>query len=200
MARPRRRCDAGEEDRLDFNLSTLLIVAVIAVAAPLIAELPTGLRLPIVVLEIALGTAVGPHGLGVARAEGILGFLGILGMTFLFFLAGLEIDFERIRGRPLALAGAGWLLSLALAAGTVVALEAIGFVRAPIMMTIALTTTAIGTLLPILRDAGELETPFGSSSSPRARSASWGLSWPSRSCSPMTPAAGHRPGSCSASS
>jgi Kef-type K+ transport system membrane component KefB len=66
-----------------------------------------------------------------------------------------------MRGRPLALAGAGWLLSLALAAGTVAVLEAIGFVRAPVMMTIALTTTAIGTLLPILRDAGELETPFG---------------------------------------
>ena len=105
---------------------------------------------------------MGPHGLGLARAEGVLGFLGVLGMTFLFFLAGLEIDFERIRGRPLALAGAGWLLSLALAAGTVAFLEAIGFVRAPVMMTIALTTTAIGTLLPILRDAGELETPFGS--------------------------------------
>jgi Kef-type K+ transport system membrane component KefB len=105
---------------------------------------------------------VGPHGLGLAKAEGVLGFLGILGMTFLFFLAGLEIDFERIRGQPLALAGAGWLLSLALAAGTVAFLGAIGFVRAPVMMTIALTTTAIGTLLPILRDAGELETPFGS--------------------------------------
>jgi Kef-type K+ transport system membrane component KefB len=153
---------AGEEERLDFNLSTLLIVALIAVAAPLIAELPIGLRLPIVVLEIALGSAVGPHGLGLARAEGVLGFLGILGMTFLFFLAGLEIDFERIRGRPLALAGAGWLLSLALAAGTVALLNAMQFVRAPIMVTIALTTTAIGTLLPILRDAGELETPFGS--------------------------------------
>ena len=152
---------AGEEERLDLNLSTLLIVALIAVAAPLIAELPIGLRLPIVVLEIALGSAVGPHGLGLARAEGVLGFLGILGMTFLFFLAGLEIDFERIRGRPLALAGAGWLLSLALAAGTVAFLAAIGFARAPIMMAIALTTTAIGTLLPILRDDGELETPFG---------------------------------------
>jgi Kef-type K+ transport system membrane component KefB len=153
---------AGVEERLDFNLSTLLIVALIAVVAPLIAELPIGLRLPIVVLEIALGTAVGPHGLGLARADGVLGFLGILGMTFLFYLAGLEIDFERLRGRPLALAGAGWLLSLVLAVCAVSVLDAIGFVRAPIMMTIALTTTAIGTLLPILRDAGELETPFGS--------------------------------------
>ncbi len=53
----------------------------IAVAAPIIAELPVGLRLPIVVLEIVLGITVGPHGLGLARAEGVLGFLGLLGMT-----------------------------------------------------------------------------------------------------------------------
>ena len=146
---------------MELNLTTLLIIAVIGVAAPLIAELPVGFRMPIVVLEILLGIAVGPHGLGVARAEGVLGFLGVLGLTFLFFLAGLEIDFERIRGRPLALAGVGWLVSLVLAAALVAPLFAVGFVRAPILVGVALTTTAIGTLLPILRDAGELETRFG---------------------------------------
>ena len=146
---------------MELNLSTLLIVTVIAVAAPLIAELPVGLRLPIVVLEISLGVLVGPHGLAVASAEGVLRFLALLGLTFLFFLAGLEIDFQRIRGRPLALAAMGWLVSLGLAAGIVAVLFAAGFVRAPVLLTIALTTTAIGTLLPILRDSGELATRFG---------------------------------------
>jgi len=131
------------------------------VAAPLIADLPIGLRLPIVVVEIALGIAVGPHGLGVARAEGVLGFLGLLGLTFLFFLAGLEIDFRRIRGRPLLLASAGWLCSFALALLIAGWLWRVGFVRAPLLVAVALATTALGTLLPILRDAGELETRFG---------------------------------------
>jgi Kef-type K+ transport system membrane component KefB len=147
---------------VELNLSTLLVVAVIGVVAPLIAELPVGLRLPAVVLEIVMGIVVGPHGLGVARAEGVLEFLGVLGLTFLFFLAGLEIDFQRIRGRPLALAGATWLVSLALAVGIVALLFLVGFVHAPVLVTIALTTTALGTLLPILRDSGELETRFGS--------------------------------------
>lgn len=146
---------------LELDLTTLLIISVIAVVAPLIAELPTRLRLPIVVLEIALGSLVGPHGLGLAHAGGVLGFLGVLGMTFLFFLAGLEIDFDRIRGRPIELATAGWLLSIWLAGGGIALLNHAGLVQAPIMLTVALTTTAIGTLLPILRDAGELETPFG---------------------------------------
>jgi Kef-type K+ transport system membrane component KefB len=58
---------------------------VIAVAAPLISELPVGLRLPIVVVEIILGCVVGPYGLGIASSTGVLGFLGLLGLTFLFF-------------------------------------------------------------------------------------------------------------------
>ncbi len=105
----------------------------IAVAAPLISELPVGLRLPIVVVEILLGILVGPHGLGIASSTGVLGFLGLLGLTFLFFLAGFEIDFDEIRGRPMALAAGGWLISLGLAACIVWAFWQIGFVRAPVL-------------------------------------------------------------------
>ena len=87
--------------RLNIDLSSLLTIAVIAVAAPLISELPVGLRLPIVVVEIILGFVVGPYGLGIASSTGVLGFLGLLGLTFLFFLAGFDIDFDEIRGRPI---------------------------------------------------------------------------------------------------
>jgi Kef-type K+ transport system membrane component KefB len=135
---------------------------VIAVAAPLISELPVGLRLPIVVVEIVLGIVVGPHGLGIANSTGVLGFLGLLGLTFLFFLAGFEIDFDEIRGRPMALATGGWGISLALALAVVAVFWWIGFVRAPILTALCFTTTALGTLLPILRDAGELRNRFGS--------------------------------------
>ena len=134
----------------------------IAVAAPLIAEIPIGFRLPVVVLEMALGIVVGPHVLGLARVEGLLGWLGgTLGLAALFFMAGMELDLERVRGRPLLLAAYGWVLSLALALSATALLNYLPFIHAPMMVAVALTSTALGTLLPILRDSGQLETEFG---------------------------------------
>lgn len=145
-----------------MTILPFLLIALIAVVAPLVSELPIGFRLPIVVVEIALGVLVGPHVLHLISVEGVIGFLGNLGLAFLFFLAGLEIDLASIGGRPLSLATRGWLLSFVLALALSGLLYAVGFVRAPLLVAAALTTTAIGTLLPILRDAGELQTHFGS--------------------------------------
>jgi len=146
---------------MEANLTTLFLVALIAVAAPLVSELPIRLRLPIVVLEIALGILVGPHVLGWAEPTGVLAFLGTLGLGFLFFLAGLELDFDELRGAPLQLGVKSWTASIILALAVTLVLRTIGFVSAPIMVTTALATSAIGTLLPILRDSGELKTRFG---------------------------------------
>jgi len=146
---------------MDANLATLFLVALIAVAAPLVAELPIGLRLPIVVVEVALGIVVGPHVLGWAEASGVLAFLGTLGLAFLFFLAGLELDFQELSGRPLQVGIRGWLVSILLALVLTFVVRLTGFLSAPVMIATALTTSAIGTLLPILRDSGELETRFG---------------------------------------
>ena len=147
---------------LDLNNHPVLLVMGIAVAAPLIAEIPIGFRLPVVVLEMALGVVVGPHVLGLARVEGLLGWLGgTLGLAALFFMAGMELDLERVRGRPLLLAGYGWVLSLALALSATALLNYLPFIHAPMMVAVALTSTALGTLLPILRDSGQLETEFG---------------------------------------
>jgi Kef-type K+ transport system membrane component KefB len=146
---------------MEANLTTLFLVALIAVAAPLVSEVPIGLRLPIVVVEIALGIVVGPHVLGWAQATGVLAFLGTLGLAFLFFLAGLELNFEELRGRPLQLGLKGWAVSIVLALAVTLLLRATGFLNAPIMTATALATSAVGTLLPILRDSGELKTRFG---------------------------------------
>jgi Kef-type K+ transport system membrane component KefB len=127
----------------------------------LLAEVPIGLRVPTVVLEIALGYAVGPHGLNLVQPGGLVASLAELGLTMLFFMAGLELDLKAIRGRPTRLAVGGWVATLALAALAVAVLASLHMVRAPLLVGVALTTTAIGTLLPILRDSGELETPFG---------------------------------------
>jgi Kef-type K+ transport system membrane component KefB len=140
----------------------VLIVTAIAVAAPLLAELPIGLRLPAVVLEMILGILVGPEVLGLATASGLLQWMGgKLGLAALFFMAGLELDLNRARGRPLRLAFWGWLLSLILAFVTATGLHAVGWVQTPLLVAVALSTTTLGTLLPILRDAGDLDTRFG---------------------------------------
>jgi Kef-type K+ transport system membrane component KefB len=139
----------------------LLVVLFVAALAPLVNELPIRLRLPLVVLELLFGVLVGPHALDLVGAEGALRTLGALGLTFLFFLAGLELDFARLRGAPLRLGVTGWLVSLAVALGATHALGAAGVVSDPLLVAIVLSTTAIGTLLPILRESGDLDTEFG---------------------------------------
>jgi Kef-type K+ transport system membrane component KefB len=95
------------------------------------------------------------------RPNPVLDFLAQLGMTMLFLLAGMEIDFSRVRGRPINLACLGWVVSLALALAAASGLWALGLKLPVLLVALALTTTAIGTLLPILKDAGELSREFG---------------------------------------
>ena len=142
--------------------SFLTVVSVAAIAALVAGLTARRLPLPGVVLEIVLGIIVGPQLLGLADADSFLDFFSSLGLGFLFFFAGYEIDFDRIRGRPLELALAGWVISLALAYGIGGLLSLSGVVESLIFTGSAMATTAIGTLIPILTDAGELHTRFGS--------------------------------------
>jgi Kef-type K+ transport system membrane component KefB len=116
---------------------------------------------PVVVVELILGIVIGPEVLGIAESDSFIEFFSNLGLGMLFFFAGYEIDFERIRGRPLRLGGIGWILSLALAYGIGGLLAAAGVVLSFLYTGSALATTAIGTLIPVLRDNGELRTRFG---------------------------------------
>ena len=113
------------------------------------------------VLEIVLGSW-STKLLGLAKPDEFLEFFSSLGLGMLFFFAGYEIDFERIRGSPLKLAAIGWLISLALAYSLGGLLALSGLVLSLLFTGSALATTAIGTLIPILSDAGELRTRFGS--------------------------------------
>jgi len=88
--------------------------------------------------------------------------LSDLGLTFLIFLAGYELDLRKIRGGPLRLATAGWAISLLIALVVAFALVSSGLVRNTVVVGLALTTTALGTLIPILRDARVLDSRFGS--------------------------------------
>jgi len=122
---------------MDPKVATIVLVPLLAVVAALLASLVGRVaKIPLVVFEIVLGILVGPSVLGWVPASDALHAVGQFGLAFLFFMAGNEIDFHAIRGRPLRRASLGWLISLA--AGVL-----------------------IGVLMPMLRDAGELRTPFG---------------------------------------
>jgi len=132
-----------------------------AVAAPLLAEIPVGFRVPIAVLEVMLGIVIGPQVLGLVPFEGFIASMFTFGMAASLFMAGMELDFEHIRGRPLSLALSGWGLSVGLGLAAAGLLYVMPVVHAPIMVAFALITTALGTLLPVFRDSGQLGTPFG---------------------------------------
>ncbi len=148
---------------MDSLEPTLLIVPLLAVLAPLLARgLGRWVRVPVVVFELLLGMIVGPDLLGWAHPHAFLATLSQLGLAMLFFVAGSEIEFAVFRGRIGRSAIFGWLISIAVGV-------AIGWLIAPgeeaIIIGIALSSTALGTILPILRDAGELKTPFGRAAS-----------------------------------
>jgi Kef-type K+ transport system membrane component KefB len=139
----------------------ILIVAAVAVMAPVLADLSRRVKLPIVVAEIFLGILVGPQVLGLADTDGFIEALSTFGLAFLFFLAGMEIDFERIRGAPARAGVAGWAISLVLGLLIALVLYLTGVIHATILVGLALSTTTLGTLMPILRDAGILDQRFG---------------------------------------
>jgi Kef-type K+ transport system membrane component KefB len=126
-----------------------------------VAAVPKRFAPPVVVLELMLGIVVGPQVLNLAHTDDFIDFFSNLGLGMLFFFAGYEIDFERIKGAPMKLGAWGWLLSVALAYGIGGALAAAGIVLSFLYTGSAMATTAIGTLIPILRDNGELKTRFG---------------------------------------
>jgi Kef-type K+ transport system membrane component KefB len=139
--------------------SAVLLIPLMAVLAPLAARaVGPWLRVPVVVFELVLGILIGPSVLGWTGPSPVVDLLSEFGLAMLFFVAGTEIEFSALRGRTGRRAIGGWFISIALGI-------AVGFIVAPglgaIVIGIALASTALGTLLPILRDAGELRTPFG---------------------------------------
>ncbi|GAA4361418.1 cation:proton antiporter [Angustibacter luteus] len=145
-------------------LRNLVVLLSVAVAAPLLADrLRPVLLVPTVVLELVLGIVVGPDLLGWVQDSTAISGLSNLGLALLMFLAGYEIDFAKIRGLPVSLGLRSWGVSLAigLVIGLVTATVSGHLSVQGVALGLIVTTTAVGTLLPILRDRGELETSFG---------------------------------------
>ena len=136
------------------DLSGLVLVASVAFAAPLVLGLVPALRLPSVVLEIVAGIAIGPSGLGWVEVDVTIEVLALIGLAFLLFLSGLEIDFEKLRGRQVGLAGLGFAVSFGIAVVVGLVLTAAGQVDTPLLVAIILVATSLGVVVPVLKDAG----------------------------------------------
>ena len=139
----------------------LLIVVAVAFAAPFLLGLFPRLRLPSVVLEIVAGIVIGPAVLGLVELDATIEVVALLGLAFLLFLAGLEIEFDKLRGQTLRLPALGFALSFVLAVGVALALQAGGSIDAPLLVAITLCATSLGVIIPVLKDADEVSTTFG---------------------------------------
>ncbi len=139
----------------------LLIISIAAVLAPILSEQLRWFRVPSVVFELILGVLIGPQVLDLVDPLFQINILAKIGLVLLMFLAGYEIDLNKIKGSPLIMASYGWLMSLALALGITVLLTDVGITKHVAIVSLALTTTAFGTLLPILQDAKIFETKLG---------------------------------------
>jgi len=144
-----------------ISFGGLAIVAAAALAAPLVLGLFPRIRLPAIVVEIVLGIVIGPHVLGWVSIDTPIRVLSLLGLGFLLLLAGLEVEYERFRGRLLRLTALGYAISLGLGLLIGLGLHAGGLVKSPLLIGIALSATSLGIVIPVLKDAGEVATPFG---------------------------------------
>jgi Kef-type K+ transport system membrane component KefB len=144
-----------------ISYNGLLIVCLIAVAAPIVVATVRWLRVPSVVLEIVAGIVVGPSVLGWVKIDPPIQILSLIGLAFLLFLAGLEIDLMRLKGEILRLTLWGFALTLLLGFGSGLVFHGIGWVHSPFFLAVALSATSLGLVVPVLKDAGQAESQLG---------------------------------------
>ena len=133
----------------------------LAFGVPFLLGFVPRLRVPAIVLEIVAGILVGPQVLGWLHVDDVARFLALLGVAFLLFLAGVELDLGALRGRPLRLGVVRFFVSFALAAGGAFALHAAGVDSAPLLVAVALCSTSVGIVVPVLRDTHNLHSDVG---------------------------------------
>jgi Kef-type K+ transport system membrane component KefB len=146
---------------METSLVNLFGISVVAFAVPFVLGFFPTLRVPALVLEVVTGIIVGPSVLGWIEIDEPVGLMATLGVAFLLFLAGMELDLQALRGRPLRLGAAGFLLSLVIALIAAVALGEANIVVTPLLVAVALSATSVGIVIPVLSDTGNLHTDVG---------------------------------------
>jgi Kef-type K+ transport system membrane component KefB len=143
------------------EFADLLLVVAVAFAAPFVLGLFPSVRLPSVVLEIVAGIVIGPALLGIVEVDRTIEVVSVLGLAFLLFLAGLEIEFDQLHGQTLRLPLIGWVVSFGIAVVVALLLKAGGLIETPLLVAIILCATSLGVIIPVLKDAGEISSQFG---------------------------------------
>ena len=144
------------------DLDSLLFVLGASTLGAILSRIHGRLVLPTVVVEIALGIVIGPELLDIAQVDSYIEFLANFGLALLFFFAGLEVVEQRVPRRSVVRGSAGWGISIAVGLAVGALLSAAGVDAEWWLLGVALSTTALGTLVPILADAGLLPTRLGS--------------------------------------
>lgn len=143
------------------EFTNLLGVLVVALLAPLLLGFAPSLRVPAVVLEIVLGVVLGPSVLGWLEPDVPVQIVALLGLAMLLFLAGLEIDVHRLRGRLLGLSLVGYAVSVAVGAAAGGVLAAVGWLDDPLLLAVTVSATSLGLVVAVLKDAGAVEGQLG---------------------------------------
>ena len=140
-----------------IDLVSLALISLVSVACPIIAGLIPGKPIPETVLLLLAGALLGPHGLGAIQSTDAINLLSDLGLAFLFLLAGYEISPKNLTGTEGKRGAATWAVTFAIAFVVVAIWPTLSaFELDGLAVVIALTTTAMGTLLPILQERGIL--------------------------------------------
>jgi Kef-type K+ transport system membrane component KefB len=153
------REEAGFVEKI--TLVNLFAVMLIAFLVPFALGFLPRLRVPAVVLELVAGIIFGPAVLGWIKPGPVVQIVSNLGVAFLLFLAGMELDLRQLRGAPLRLGSIGFVISLALGFAIMLPLGAMGLVLSPLLVATALSATSVGIVFPVLRDTGMIESPAG---------------------------------------
>jgi Kef-type K+ transport system membrane component KefB len=143
------------------DLRSLALVLLASSLGALLSRVSRRIVLPTVVVEIVLGILIGPEVLDIAKVDPYLQYLATFGLAFLFFFVGLEVVEQKVPRASLALGTRGWALSVAIGLAVGVVLQQLGLEAEWWVLGIALTTTSLGALVPILSDAGIMPTPLG---------------------------------------
>ncbi len=139
----------------------LLWMSLVAVGAPLVVGLVPSLRIPAIVLEIVGGIIIGPQVIGIATPDVHVRMMATIGLAFLLFLAGLEVDIDRLRSPLASLAAWAFVMSMGLAIVAGYIMNLLGTNEDPLLLAIIFVATSLGVVAPVLRDTGEIESEFG---------------------------------------
>jgi Kef-type K+ transport system membrane component KefB len=145
----------------EVNFANLLGVMAVAFAAPLVLGFFPRIKVPSVVVELVLGIVLGPAVLDLIRVDQPVLVMSTLGLCFLLFMAGLELDFAVLKGQVLKLAVVAFLASLVLAVTANLTLYAVGMVVSPLLVAITLASTSVGVVIPVLKDAEHVDSHVG---------------------------------------